>query len=288
MAVDPKTVKTTDIAKAQSLDFVNQFTGGLSKLIEALGVVRKLPMSSGMTIKTYKSKAEMSDGNVAEGEIIPLSKAILEPAEVKELSLKKFRKMVTGEAIQRSGFAVAVSETDNILLKEIQKSVRADLFDGLKAGTGSGKGEGLQAALAQCWGLVQSKFEDDGVETVVFANPMDVAEYVGSANISTQTAFGMTFLSGFAGCKVITNTSVPAGTLYATAPQNLVCAYVNMYGSETSRAFDMYADQLGMIGVTHEPAKDCLSYETVAAMGVLFFAEMLDGVFKVQITKPKA
>lgn len=74
MAVQENTNLTTDFAKAQSIDFVNRFTGGIKKLQEMLGITRRQGLSEGSTIKTYKSSVTLADGNVAEGDLIPLSK----------------------------------------------------------------------------------------------------------------------------------------------------------------------------------------------------------------------
>lgn len=283
MGAELNTTITTDIAMAQSIDLVARFNGGLGKLLEALGVTQKIPMSVGMKIKTYKTAKDVKTAAVAEGDVIPLSKVQLMPDKEYELTIDKYRKRVTGEAIQRSGFDMAVNRTDEELLKEIQKGIRTKLFDFLKTGTGTGKGKGLQAALAQCWGKVQTAFEDDGVNTIVFANPMDVADYIGGANITVQTQFGMTFITGFIGVTIITNTSVPKGTLYATAPENLKFAYIPAGNSEVAKVFDLTTDETGFIGVTHQPVVGALSLDTVMVTGATIFAERLDGVFKVAI-----
>ena len=122
------------------------------------------------------------------------------------------------------------------------------------------------------------------METIAFVNPLDVADYIGKANISTQTVFGMTFVTGFTGVKVITNTNVPKGKIYATAPENLVLAYVTINGGELGRAFDFTTDETGYIGVTHSTVNDHLTYETVAVSGTVIFAERLDGVVVVTIS----
>lgn len=275
---------TGDVAKVQSIDFAERFGESLVKVKEAIGVTRTMPLASGMTIKTYKSSVDLVEGsNIGEGEIIPLSRVKTEPDKVIELTFDKYRKAVSAEAIQRHGYNQAVAETDDKLLKEIQKGVRKDFFEFLAEGTGSASAKNLQGALAQAWGQVQSLFEDDSVQTVAFVNPLDIADYIGNANVTTQTVFGLTFISGFTNVTVISNTSVPKGTVYATAPENIVLAYVQIGGGELGNAFDFTTEELGLIGVTHGKEINNLTVETVALSGVKLFAERLDGVVKVEI-----
>ncbi|OLS39133.1 hypothetical protein [Bacillus sp. MRMR6] len=279
--------KTGDLAIVQSIDFVERFQDNLTKLVEALGITRKMPVANGMTIKTYTSQVTMaSDLAVGEGETIPLSKVTTEPGPSIELSFKKFRKAASVESIQKHGYDQAIIETDDKLLKEIQKGIRTDLFNFLATGTGTATAETLQGAFAQAWGKVQVLFEDDAAQTVTFVNPMDIADHLAKADLSVQTAFGLQYVQNFAGVDlVIINSSVPKGTVYATAPENIVLAYVQITGGEINKAFDFTTDQLGYIGVTHDIQKQNLTAETVALSGVKLFAERLDGVVKVSIAQ---
>ena len=284
MAAETNLIVKGDLAKVQSIDFAERFGKNLSKLVEVLGVTRKMPLANGMTIKTYKSTVTMaSTSDVAEGETIPLSKVTTEPDKVIELTFKKFRKAASAEAIQKHGLDQAIVETDDKLLKEIQKGVRSDFFSFLASGTGTAAATDLQGAFAQSWGKVQTLFEDDSVQTIVFVNPLDVADYIGKANVTTQNVFGLTFIQGFTNVTVVTNTSVPKGTVYATAPENIVLAYVEIGGGELGKAFDFATEELGLIGVTHGNEINNLTVETVALSGVKLFAERLDGVVKVTI-----
>lgn len=286
MAAETGVIKQADLAVVQSIDFANTFGENVSKLLEAIGVTRKLPMQAGMVVKTYKAVTDIKSGKVAEGDIIPLSHVETVAGDMHEVELKKYRKAVTGEAIQRSGFEHAVAETDAILVKELQKDLRKGLFDFLATGTGVAEGVGLQGALAQAWGQVQTLFEDDGAETVAFVNPIDIANYNGSAELTMQKEFGMTFVEGFTDVKVISNTSVPVGKIYATAPENLVFAYIPVAGSELGRTFGLTSDETGYVGITHSTANDRVTVETLALSGVMLFAERLDGVVVVDITEP--
>lgn len=274
---------TGDLARTQSIDFTNRFGENLTKLIEAMGVTRQLPLSEGMLIKTYTGSVDLKDGNVAEGAVIPLSKVTTEPGPSKEIELKKWRKAVSGEAIQRHGFDQAVTQTDEEMLRLIQRNIRKDLFDFMATGTGTASGVGLQSALAQAWGQIETLFEDDGADTIAFVNPLDVADYIGQANITTQTLFGMTFIEGFTNVTVITNSMVPKGKIYATASENIVVAYIPIPGSELARTFNLTSDESGYIGIVHGNMEERLSVQTIAVSGVTLFAERIDGVVVVDI-----
>ena len=67
--------KAADMKKIREIDFVNRFThSSLAKLIEVLGVTRKIPMMEGTTMYVYTMSGELQSGAVGEGEIIPLTK----------------------------------------------------------------------------------------------------------------------------------------------------------------------------------------------------------------------
>ncbi|RDW17042.1 hypothetical protein CWR48_15690 [Oceanobacillus arenosus] len=285
MAAEQNLTVTGDLAIVQSIDFVERFQSNLSKLVEALGVTRKMPVANGMTIKTYTSQVTMAtEDEVGEGETIPLSKVKTVPGPSIELSFKKFRKAASVESIQKHGYDQAIIETDDKLLKEIQKGIRTSFFGFLTTGTGTASATTLQEAFAQAWGKIQVLFEDDAAQTVAFVNPMDIATHLSKAELSTQTAFGLQYVQNFAGVDlIIINSSVPQGTVYATAPENIVLAYVQITGGEINKAFDFTTDQTGYIGVTHDIQKQNLTAETVALSGVKLFAERLDGVVKVTI-----
>lgn len=276
---------TTVLTKAQSIDFANQFGQQVGKLVDLLGVQRKMPLNAGSTINTYTSSVTLDGTVVAKGDIIPLSEVKLEPGDPISLVWDKKRKAVAVEDVQTYGFDQAINRTDTALLRELQKGIRSKLIAQLAAGTGTSTGAGLQAALAGAWGKVQVAFEDDDVRTIAFVNTMDVADYLGTAQITMQNAFGLNYVENFLGVDVVVITSlVPAGTFYATAADNLVLAYANISGGEIDRAFDFVIDATGLIGVTHDINKQRLTAETVTLSGIVLFAERLDGVIKGTIT----
>ena len=278
-AVDAKTVKEADLAKVRDVDFTERFSKGIDTLMAMLGVTRKQEKRAGEVLKVYKATGTLESGVVAEGEVIPLSKYQTTYEAIGEAVLNKWRKVTTAEAISSKGYGQAVNDTNDKMLKDIQKGVRTSFVNFLATGTGDVAGVGLQATLAQAWGKLQVLFEDTSVQSVYFMNPLDVADYLGGAQISTQTAFGMSYIENFLGLgTVILASDVPKGKLYATAAENIVLYYIPVTSADMAQAFDLTSDATGLIGIHTGPTYDNLSAETVAASGVGLFAEKLDGI----------
>ena len=278
-AVDAKTVKEADLAKVRDVDFTERFSNGIDTLMAMLGVTRKQEKRAGEVLKVYKATGTLESGVVAEGEVIPLSKYQTTYEAIGEAVLNKWRKVTTAEAISSKGYGQAVNDTNDKMLKDIQKGVRTSFVNFLATGTGKAAGVGLQATLAQAWGQLQVLFEDTSVQSVYFMNPLDVADYLGGAQISTQTAFGMSYIENFLGLgTVILASDVPKGKLYATAAENIVLYYIPVTSADMAQAFDLTSDATGLIGIHTGPTYDNLSAETVAASGVGLFAEKLDGI----------
>ena len=278
-AVDAKTVKEADLAKVRDIDFTERFSKGIDTLMAMLGVTRKQEKRAGEVLKVYKATGTLESGVVAEGDVIPLSKYQTTYEAVGEAVLNKWRKVATAEAISSKGYGQTVNDTNDKMLKDIQKGVRTSFVNFLATGTGEVAGVGLQATLAQAWGKLQVLFEDTSVQSVYFMNPLDVADYLGGAQISTQTAFGMSYIENFLGLgTVILASDVPKGKLYATAAENIVLYYIPVTSADMAQAFDLTSDATGLIGIHTGPTYDNLSAETVAASGVGLFAEKLDGI----------
>ena len=272
-------IKKADLAKAREIEFTYTFAEGVRKLMEALGVTRKIAKQAGTVLKAYKAVGTLEDGDVAEGDTIPLSKYATEPVTIGEITLKKWRKATSAEAIVERGYDQAVEMTTDRMLRDVQKAIRTDLFGFLATGTGAATGVDFQSALAQAWGQLQVKFEDDAVQAVYFVNPLDVADYLGAAQITTQTAFGMTYVEDFLGLgTVIMNASVPKGKIYATAKENIVLYYIPVNGADLGEAFDFTSDETGYIGIHETPDYTNMTASDTVVNGMVFFAERIDGV----------
>lgn len=286
---DTNLTVANDMKKIREVDFVNQFThSSLAKLIEVLGVTRKIPMMEGTTMYTYTMSGTLGNGTVAEGEVIPLTEIEQTKTPVGEITLKKWRKGVSAEAIKKSGYQTAVVETDAKLLSLVQNGVRSDLFtflNGTISGSTSATGATLQEALAAAWGQLQVLFEDDTAQAVYFVNPLDVADYLGSANITVQTAFGMNYVEDFLGLgTVIMSSRITQGTFVATAKENIIMYYLTMNG-DIAQAFNLTADELGYIGINSGyQNNERAQIESLVMDGIQFLVEYAAGVVKGTIT----
>ena len=279
MAVDAKLIKKADLARIREMEFVDQFGYSVKKLVESLGITRKIPKAAGTVLKSYKAKGTLGDGAVAEGETIPLSKYTVEATTYKEITLNKWRKATSIEAITDRGYDQAVEMTTAEMLRDVQRGIRKNFFTFLGTGTGTATGVGLQATLAQAWGKLQTLFEDDEIESVYFINPLDAADYLATAQITTQTAFGMSYVENFLGLgTVFFNSSVPKGKLYATAKNNIVLYYIPVNGADIGEAFSFTSDETGYIGIHEEADYSNTTAVDTVVNGLELFAERTDGI----------
>lgn len=276
---DNKQIKRIDLARVREIDFVNLFVGGIKKFMEILGTTRMIPKTAGTVLKAYKAVGTLEDGNVPEGETIPLSKYKTEPVDFGEITLKKWRKETTAEAIIEKGYDQAVDMTTTQMLKDVVATIRNAFFTFLATGTATAVGATFQVALAKAWGQLQVKFENDAIESVYFMNPLDVADYLASASITLQTVFGMTYVENFLGLGTVFFTSaVPKGKIFATAKDNVVCYFIPVNGADLGEAFDFTSDDTGLIGIHEEADYSNMTAADTVVNGVLFFPERLDGI----------
>lgn len=184
-------------AKAQNVNIVSKFEANLAELLAVLGKSDVSVMAPGTAMNIYKSSGELKSEQVAEGAEIAASTHKMSLSKTVELTYAKYRKITGIESIGKLGYDVAVLGSNEAMLRDVQKAVRKSIYDGIKTGTGATEcaaGSTLQQQVAAAWGAMQAKFEDEAATPVFFASPVDVAGYLGAANITTQTAFGMSYL----------------------------------------------------------------------------------------------
>lgn len=280
MAAENNLIKNSDLARVRQVDFVSMFGYNTKKLMELLGVMRLIPKQAGTVLKRHSVTGTLEDGNVAEGDIIPLSKYKTVETPLKEIELKKWRKATSAEAILDKGYDQAVDETSDKMLQDIQGKIRTGIISSLTIEEQpTASGANTQAALADAWGKLANIFENDAVEAVYFLNPMDIASYLATAQITVQQAFGFSYVENFLGLgTVILNSGITAGTFKATAKQNMVGYYVPANEADLAKAFDFVSDETGLIAVHEYADYDRLTADSTFLSGIEIFADNAGGV----------
>ncbi|MDW4523739.1 capsid protein [Staphylococcus saprophyticus] len=293
-AAEPNLIDVEALGEAKSIDFANKMGDRLNKLFEALGITNKIPMNVGSALKQYRFNvidSEAPNGDVAEGEIIPLTKVERELVNITELEFRKFRKSTSAEAIQSHGYDLAINRTDAELIRYVQKKFRTDFFKTIEDAVNSAdrtnneqlSGKNLQGALSRGRANL-SVLLDDEVTPIALVNPNDVAGHLADGFINSNGAqFGLNLLTPYVGVQVIEFADVPQGTVYMTTAENLNVAYANPQG-EMGRAFNFATDQTGFVGVLHDIQANRLTADTVFASAISMFPENVDAVVAVEIT----
>lgn len=278
-AAATNTIVAADLDPAISIDCVSRLNSNIAELRQVLGITEMEPMPAGTSIKIYTLEQVNTPDQVGEGEDIPLTEIKRKLARTIELTLKKYRKNTTAEAIQKVGRDMAINKTDEKLLSGIQKGIKADFYSMLSTGTGSASGTTLQSALSAAWGAIKKFYVDEDATPIYFASSDDVADYLGTAQITMQQAFGMSYVEDFLGLgTLVVSPSLTKGKLIATAKENLHGAYVPANTGDVARTFGLTSDTTGLVGMTHQPISGNATVDTLVFSGVVFYPELLDGV----------
>ena len=271
---------------AREIDFVTRFGQNWQALLDILGIMRPIEKVPGAVLKSKRASITLQSGSVAEAAEIPNSEASVVEIPYAEMSLEKYKKTVSIEAIKDHGYDVAVGMTDNAFLNQLQSNVMARFYAYLNTGELTDAESTFQAALAMAKGLVEDKFKKSNLnltEVVGFANILDAYAYLGAANVTIQTMFGFNYIQNFMGYRVIFLDSaprIPRGKVIATPVENIVNYYVNPANSDFQRAGLVYTTDgvTNLIGFHTEGAYHNATTENYALMGLVLFAEYIDGI----------
>lgn len=278
---------SADLGDIKSIDLVERFGYSIEELLEVLGITDRITLSQNAKIKTYKWTTTMAGEQVAEGETIPLSKAVRTPDKEYTVPLNKYRKVTTAESINDHGYDMAVNQTDEKILEEIQEDIKGSFFDFLSTAPTKQTTGTLQMAISLGRAKAKQYFPGN-TEIVTLVNDMDVAKWLGATQIQSgpSTAFGLTLLEGFLNQRVLVFDNIPEGKVYSTAAKNIKFASQGVAGNDLARAFNLTTDQSGLIGVTHGATLDNATLQTLAFQGNKLFAEILNGVVETSIVEP--
>lgn len=282
---------TTDFSvEARRNDFVTSFAQNWNALREIMGVTRPIKKQPGTVLKSYKASLVLEDGNVAEGAEIPLSKATVEEVAHADLTIKKYGKAITIEDVDKYGEEVAIELTDEAFRNELLGEIMGEFYE--FALTGTLKPDGatdFRMGVALAIGAVKDKFKKmrkDASRVVVWVNTLDAYTYLGAADLTTQTAFGMEYVKGFMGAEtLILSSEIPAGKVLATPVNNIVDYYADPSNSAFARMGLRYTvdSDAPMLGFAIEGDYSTATGKNWAIMGHKLWAEYLDAIAVVTV-----
>lgn len=285
-------IMTNDIqVTAREIDFVTRFERNWEHLRDILGIMRPIKKQPGAVLKSKYAEGTLQSGNVGEGEEIPYSKFTVKEKTYAEMTIEKYAKAVSIEAIKDHGYENAVQMTDDEFLFQLQTNVTSRFYDYLKTGTLTSTETTFQMALAMAKGRVENRFKQmhrNVTGVVGFVNILDVYEYLGAAEISIQNQFGFQYMKDFMGFNTIfllSDSEIPRGQVIATPVENIVLYYVDPNESDFARAGLVYtvSGETNLIGFHTQGNYHTAVSEAFAVMGLTLFAEYIDAIAVITI-----
>lgn len=267
-------------------DFVTVFGDNWDALRQILGIMRPIKKTPGTKLVSSKATVTLQNGTVAEGDEIPYSLAKVEPVAYSDITIEKYAKAVSIEAVAKYGAAVAVQKTDEAFLNELQNAVLTKFYAFLNTGALTGTETTWQMALAMAKAKVLDKFQKmrKTVTNVVgFVNILDVYKYLGAADVTVQTAFGLNYIQNFMGYSTLFLLSAPdiaEGTVIAVPVENIDLYYIDPSDSDFAQlGLDFTVQgETNLIGFHAEGDYKHAVGESYALMGMTLWAEYLDGI----------
>lgn len=292
MAAKANLIMTNDIhVTAREIDFVTRFERNWQHLRDILGIMRPIKKQPGAVLKSKYAEGTLQSGKVGEGEEIPYSKFVVKEKDYAEMTIEKYAKAVSIEAIKDHGYENAVQMTDDEFLFQLQTDVTGRFYDYLKTGTLTSTETTFQMALAMAKGRVENKFKQmhrNVTGVVGFVNILDVYEYLGAAEITIQNQFGFQYMKDFMGFNTIfllSDSEIPRGQVIATPVENIVLYYVDPNESDFARAGLVYtvSGETNLIGFHTQGNYHTAVSEAFAVMGLTLFAEYIDAIAVITI-----
>lgn len=292
MAAKANLITTNDIqVTAREIDFVTRFERNWEHLREILGIMRPIKKQPGAVLKSKYAEGTLQSGKVGEGEEIPYSKFTVKEKTYAEMTIEKYAKAVSIEAIKDHGYENAVQMTDDEFLFQLQTNVTSRFYDYLKTGTLTSTETTFQMALAMAKGRVENRFKQmhrNVTGVVGFVNILDVYEYLGAAEITIQNQFGFQYMKDFMGFNTIfllSDSEIPRGQVIATPVENIVLYYVDPNESDFARAGLVYtvSGETNLIGFHTQGNYHTAVSEAFAVMGLTLFAEYIDAIAVITI-----
>lgn len=282
----------TDVTAAE-IELAARFENNWDALRNIMGIMRPIRKTPGTVLKKYKVSVELEDNQATPGAVIPYSKVTYEQAGTEELSLEFYSKAATAQEIVEYGAELAIERSNTAFLNELQALVLTRFYTFLNdAEELTDTAATWQAALAKAKGLVVDKFNKmrkTVTEVVGFANVLDFYDYLGAADITVQTMFGLTYVQNFMGYStlfLLSDPDVPRNKVFAVPVENITMYYADPADADLRKGRLEYTTgggETNLIGFHIGGNYNTAVSETHALLGIVLWAEYLDGIANVDV-----
>lgn len=277
---------------AREVDFVTRFGDNWDALREIMGIMRPIRKTPGTSLVSYTADVTLESGAVAAGAVIPYSKATITQATKSDLTIEKYAKAVPIEDVNKYGAQIAIEKSDDAFLTKLQNVVLNKFYTFLATGTLTKTAATWQKALATAQGEVLNKFatiQKDVTSVVGFANILDAYDYLGAAEITVQTQFGINYIKDFMGYStlfLLPASQVARNKVFATPVENIDLYYIDPADSDFAKLGLAYTTQgeTNLIGFHAQGNYSTAVGESYALMGMALWAEYLDGIAHVTVS----
>ena len=177
-------------------------------------------------------------------------------------------------------------KTEKAEVKPVAKKVDPIVKAKANAKKATADVKAAEKALAKAKGAVLNKFASmrkNVTEIVGFANLNDLYEYLGDANITVQTAFGLNYVKNFMGYStlfLLSDIDLAQGKVIALPVENIDLYYVDPSESDFKKlGLDYRVEgETNLIGFHANGDYSHAVGESFAIMGLTLWAEFLDGI----------
>lgn len=274
---------------AREIDFVSRFGSNWDALRKILGIMRPIRKAPGTRLVSYSASVNLASGEVPEGAVIPYSKYSLTEVAHDDVTIEKYAKAVPIEDVNKYGVENAIEKSDDEFLNSLQNKVLTRFYSFLNISserTLTATVVTWQKALAKAKGLVLNEFQKmrKTVTNVVgFANIMDLYDYLGDKEITTQTSFGLTYIQNFMGYStlfLLSEQDIAPGKVIAVPVENINLYYVDPGDSGFAKLGLNYTTQgeTNLIGFHANGNYSTAVGESFAIMGMTLWAEYVNGI----------
>ena len=276
---------------AREIDFVTRFGANWEALRNILGVMRPIRKAPGTQLVAYTADVTLESGAVDPGEVIPYSKTTIVQAAKSDVTIEKYAKAVPIEDVSTYGAEIAVQKSDDAFLSKLQGVVLNRFYNFLNTGSLIAGASTWQAGLAKAQGEALNKFagmNKEATAVVGFANILDAYDYLGTASVTVQTQFGITYIKDFMGYQtlfLLPSTQIARGIVIATPIENIDLYYIDPADSDFAKLGLQYTVQgeTNLIGFHVEGNYNTAVGASFALIGMALWAEYLDGIAVVYV-----